>query len=83
MNNLLFGVIIGALLAVIAYSVLTEPYPRAQEIIAAWEQLADDYHAGKISIDECSRRVDRLIECSEKRRRRYEQGSLRPSRDGD
>ena len=83
MNNLLIGVIIGALLAVIAYSVLTEPCPRAQDIIAAWEQIADDYQAGKISLDECSRRADRLIECSEKRRRRYEQGSLRPSRDGD
>ena len=83
MNNLLFGVIIGALLAVIAYSVLTEPCPTAQEIIAAWEQLADDYHAGKISIDECARRADRLIECSEKRRQRYEQGSLRPSQDRD
>ena len=83
MNNLLFGVIIGVLLAVIAYSVLTEPCPRAQDIIAAWEQIADDYQAGKISLDECSRRAGRLIECGEKWRRRHEQDPLRPSRDGN
>ena len=83
MNNLLIGIIIGALLGLVAYSVLTESCPPVREVGSTWSRLSDDYHAGKISFAEYVRQADKLIECSEKRRRRYEQGSLYPSRDGD
>ena len=72
MNNLLIGIIIGALLAVVVYSVLTGSCPPVREVGSAWSRLADAYHAGEISFAEYVRRADRLIECSEKRRRRYE-----------
>ena len=45
MNNLLIGVIIDVLLAVIAFSILTESCPPVREIVAAWDRLADDYQA--------------------------------------
>ena len=43
MNNLLIG-IIGVLLAVVAFSILTESCPRGREIITAWEELAKETH---------------------------------------
>lgn len=66
MKNLLIGIIIGVLLGVVAFSVLTESCPPVREIGSAWARLSDDYHAGKISFDEYVRRADRLIECSQK-----------------
>ena len=83
MNNLLVGIIIGVLLGVVAYSVLTESCPPVREVGSAWSRLSDAYHAGEISFAEYVRGADRLIECSEKRRRRYEQDQVRSSRDGD
>ena len=44
MNNLLIGVIIGVLLAVVVFSVLTESCPRVGEIITAWDELAKETH---------------------------------------
>ena len=83
MNNLLIGIIIGALLAVVVYSVLTESCPPVREVGSAWSRLSAAYHAGEISFAEYVRGTDKLIECGEKRRRRYEQDQVRSSRDGD
>ena len=58
MNNLLIGVIIGVLLAVVVFSILTESCPRVREVGAAWARLPDDYHAGEISFDAYVRRAD-------------------------
>ena len=66
MNNLLIGVIIGALLAVVAFSLLTESCPPVREMGTAWARLADDYQSGAISFDESVRQANRLIECSQK-----------------
>ena len=41
MNYLLVGIIIGVLLAVVAFSVLTESCPPVREIITAWDELAE------------------------------------------
>ena len=66
MNNLLIGVIIGALLAVVAYSVLTESCPPVREVGSAWSRLSADYHAGEISFAEYVRGADRLIRVQSK-----------------
>ena len=81
MNRLLLSFLIGVILALIAFPVFTNRCPSPDQVISAWDQLARDYESGKITFEESIRQADKLIECSEKRR--YEQGSLRPSRDGD
>ena len=55
MNRFLLALIIGAILALIAYSVFHNPCLPAHQIIAHWEKNSDDYHAGKISFDELIR----------------------------
>ena len=74
MNNLLIGVIIGVLLAVLAFSILTEPCPPVREVGAAWARLSDDYQAGAISLDEYVRQANRRIECSQKLRKKQSEG---------
>ena len=66
MSNLLIGVIIGALLAVVVFSILTESCPPVREVGAAWARLADDYQSDAISFDESVRQANRLIECGQK-----------------
>ena len=44
MNNLLIGVIIGVLLGLVAYSVLTESCPPVREVGSAWSRLAKETH---------------------------------------
>ena len=74
MSNLLIGIIIGVLLAVVAFSLLTESCPLVREVGSAWSRLSDAYHAGKISFDESVRQADRLIECSQKLRKKQSEG---------
>ena len=40
---------IGAILALIAYNLFRSTCPPAGQLIAHWEQNAEDYHAGKIT----------------------------------
>ena len=61
MSNLLIGVIIGVLLAVVVFSILTESCPPVREMGTAWARLSDDYQSGAILLDEYVRRADRLI----------------------
>ena len=65
---------IGAILALIAYSLFHSPCPPAHRIIAHWEKDAADYEAGKISFEELIYRSDRLIKCSEKLREQVPNG---------
>ena len=44
MNNLLIGIIIGALLGVVVFSLLTELCPPVREMGAAWDELAKKTH---------------------------------------
>ena len=74
MNNLLIGVIIGVLLGLVAYSVLTGSCPPVREVGSAWSRLSADYHAGEISFAEYVRLADRLIECSQKLRKKQSEG---------
>ena len=75
--------LIGAFLSLLVFSVSTNRCPSPKQVIAAWERLARDYRDGAITFEELIRRAGRLIGCGEEWRRRYEQGSLRSSRDGD
>lgn len=75
-KGLISAVIIGAFLALVVFSVFTNRCPSPTQVIAAWEQLARDYESGEITFEASIRRSDRLIECSERWRRRYEQDSL-------
>ena len=70
MSNLLIGIIIGVLLGVVAFSLLTESCPPVREVGAAWARFADDYQSGAISFDESVRQANRLIECSQKLRKK-------------
>ena len=82
-NRLLDVLLIGAFLWLIVFSVSTNRCPSPKQVIAAWEWLARDYRDGAITFEESVRRARRLIKCGEEWRRRHEQGSLYPSRDGD
>ena len=55
MKRLIRILIIGAILALLAYSVFRNPCPPARQIHAQGEKNSDDYHAGKISFDELIR----------------------------
>lgn len=41
----------------------------AHPIVDAWEQIARDYHSGKITLEESIRRADKLINCSQNTRK--------------
>ena len=73
MNRFILALLIGAILALIAYNLFHTPCPPAHQIIAQWEKDNEDYKAGKISFDELSYRSDRLIKCSEKIREALEE----------
>ena len=64
--------LIGALLALIAYNLFHSTCPPPGQIISHWEKNTEEYNAGKISFEELIYRSDRLIECSEKLRERLE-----------
>ena len=72
MKRLIRILIIGAILAFLAYNLFHSPCPPAGQIIAQWEKDNEDYQAGKISFDELIYRSDRLIERSQKTRERLE-----------
>ena len=44
MNNLLIGIIIGVLFAVVVFSILTESCPPVREMGAAWDEFAKETH---------------------------------------
>ena len=68
MNRLLRILLIGTLLAFLAYNLFHSTCPPANQIIAQWEKDHEEYKAGKISFDELIYRSDKLIKCSQKRR---------------
>ena len=75
MKRLIRILLIGAILALIAYNLFHSTCPPAEQIISQWEKDNEEYQAGKISFDELIYRSDRLIECSEKLRERLESQS--------
>lgn len=67
MNRFLLAFLIGAILALTAYTFLRNPCPPANQISAQWKKNSADYHAGKISFDELIRQSDKRIDCIEKK----------------
>ena len=72
MKRLLLAFLICACLASVAYHLFRDPCPPAHRIIAAWDKISADYHAGKISFEESIRQSDWLIDCRETIRERVE-----------
>ena len=72
MKRIIRILLIGAILALIAYNLFYSTCPPPGQIISQWEKDHEEYQAGEISFDELIYRSDKFIDCSQKIRERLE-----------
>ena len=72
-KTILRAFFLGALLAIVMTGIFYQHERRAenlngQTLIREWEQLANDYQTGNITLEESIQRADKFINCSQQRR---------------
>ena len=74
-KTILRAFLLGALLAIVMTGIFYQSHNESrtenlngQTLIREWEQLANDYQTGNITLEESIQRADKFINCGQQRR---------------